>query len=368
MTKRALYLAGGGARGAYQAGILKGIGEIIDAKTLPFNMLSGVSVGSINAIILAEQAADFKAGIEKLEFLWQNLSCDQIFKSSNYALGRSVLRNLGHLLIKQRQAGCLLDTDPLRDLMRKEINFRLIEKNIVEQHLEVMEVIAHCYESQQTISFYRHQGPYFKDWRYPRHVSQETTIQMEHILASSALPLFFPSVKINGLHYGDGSIGLVSPLRGAIRFQMDKILILGLRQFSFVEAVPLQHDDLGFAYILGGMLNGLFLDNLDRDIEMVNRMNEISRLLSLWKKRRSPWRPIDTLYLRPSLDMASLAQNQYQAMPGLLRLLLNLMGAKQNSGDLLSFLLFEKEFTSELIQLGYKDALNASKEIERFFA
>ena len=191
---------------------------------------------------------------------------------------------------------------------------------------------------------------------------------MEHILASSALPLFFPTVTIDGLHYGDGSMGLISPLRGAIRLNVDKILILGTRPLpTFAEPEKLRNRDIGFAHILGNMLNGLFLDNLDRDIETVNRMNDIARLLSIWKKRHSPWRPIETMHLRPSMDVSKIAQEKYLAMPTLLRFLLNALGAQSHSGDLLSFLLFETEFTSELIELGYNDTLANSAAVTAFF-
>lgn len=369
MARKALYLAGGGARGAYQAGVLKAIGHILQVKEIPFQVISGVSVGSINAAILAENAHDFPAGVEKLESIWSEIRCQQIFNASNYQLSKSVLRNLSHLIIKQRQSGHLLDTTPLRDFITNTIDFDLIEANFLNAHLEAMEVISHCYESEQTISFYRHNTSHFEDWYFPRHISQPATIRMEHVLASSALPLFFPSVSIDGFHYGDGSMGLVSPLRGAIRFQVEKILILGTRQIPiFQNADQLRNGEIGFAHILGGMLNGIFLDNLDRDIEMVSRMNEIARLLSMWKKRRSSWRPVETLHLRPSTSIATMAQAQYNSMPALLRFLLNILGAKHHSGDLLSFLLFEQEFTRELIELGYKDTLAAAEQVNQFFA
>lgn len=367
MVKKALYLAGGGARGAYQAGVLKAIGHILQTKTLPFDLVSGVSVGSVNAAVLAENANDFPAGLEKLEAIWGEIHCQQIYKASNYELSKSVMRNLSTLIIKQRQSGHLLDTTPLRQFLEESIDFTRIEQNIQEGYLDTFEVLSACYETHQTISFYAHNHSEFEDWNYPRHSSQRAVINAQHILASSALPLFFPPVSLNGFHYGDGSIGLVAPLRGAIRFQVDRILILGTRELpEFTDPETLRNGEIAFAHILGNMMNGLFLDNLDRDIEMVNRMNEIATLLSMWKKRRSPWRPISTLHLRPSRAMASVAQSHYTSMPVLLRFLLNIMGARSHSGDLLSFLLFEKEFTRELLELGYQDTIAASAEVSAF--
>ena len=164
-------------------------------------------------------------------------------------------------------------------------------------------------------------------------------------------------------------MGLIAPLRGAIRFDVDKIMILGTRELpEFSQPKSDSGSEIPFAHILGNMLNGLFLDNLDRDIEMVNRMNDISTLLSIWKKHRSPWRPIQTLHLLPSRSMSSVAQEHYKTMPALLRYLLNVLGAKNKSGELLSFLLFEKEYTRELLSLGYQDTIEVAEKIESFFA
>lgn len=367
MTKIALYLAGGGARGAYQAGALKAIYEILQVERLPFSMVSGVSVGSVNAAILAQHADDFSLAVKTLEKLWCNLHCEQIFNTSNFELGKSVVRNFSHLFVKHHSSDYLLDTTPLRDFIDTNVNFKKIHKNIGENRLETIEVIANCYETQQTVSFYMHHNPEFEDWILPRHVSQRTLINDSHIIASAALPLFFPTVKIDARHYGDGGIGLMSPLRGALRFNVERIVTIGTRQTPTITNSPYEDGDIGFAQVLGNMLNGLFLDNLDRDIETVNRMNDIARLLSIWKKRRSPWRPVDTLYLRPSISMAEIAQKQYNTMPGLLRMLLNLFGAKHHSGDLLSFLLFEKEFTQQLMEQGYIDTLAEIKAIEAIF-
>ncbi|MBI2786819.1 MAG: patatin-like phospholipase family protein [Legionella longbeachae] len=369
VSKKALYLAGGGARGAYQAGVLKAIGHILQVKTLPFDMVSGVSVGSINAAVLAEHADDFPAALDKLETFWGEIHCQQVYKASNVALSKSVLRNMSTMMIKQRQAAHLLDTTPLKQMIEEELDFTRIAQNIKNGMLKTLEIISNCYETRQTISFYEHNNPEFTDWNYPRHSSKRICIQPEHILASSALPLFFPTVQLDGFHYGDGSVGLAAPLRGAIRFEVDKILILGTRALpTFVEQENKRnHDDIPFSHIFGNMLNAIFLDNLDRDIEMVNRMNEIAMLLSMWKKRRSPWRPISTLHLRPSKDLAPMAQAHFKALPTLLRYLLNILGEKKHSGDLLSFVLFERDFTRELIELGFQDTINNAKEVTAFF-
>ncbi len=190
MPETALYLAGGGARGAYQVGVLKALHQIFQPKKSPFSMISGVSIGSVNAAILAENADDFGLGVEKLEALWQNIHCQQVYNASNYALSKSVLRNLSRFMFKPRNSGYLLDTTPLQLFFQDHINFDKIHQNIEQSILKTFEVISNCYETQQTISFYEHHAPNFDDWSYPRHTSQRTTLRAEHILSSSALPLF----------------------------------------------------------------------------------------------------------------------------------------------------------------------------------
>lgn len=368
MPKIALYLAGGGARGAYQIGVLKAISQILPTKATPFSHISGVSVGSINASILAQYADDFHSGVEKLIELWQNIHCENVFYAKNYDLSTSILRNLSHFFMRGPRPTHLLETSPLTEFLTTHIDFKRIKENIENNVLDTLEIITHCYETQQTISFYQHNRADFEDWHYPRHISRAATITMDHVLASSSLPLFFPPINIHGMHYGDGSMGLVSPLRGTVRFKVDKTLIIGTRQIHSVDDIEkLKSRDISFAHVLGSMLNGLFLDNLDRDVELVNRMNEIAHQLSVWKKHSSPWRPVETLHLRPSIDIAKIAQADYHSMPKLLRFFLNVLGAQSHSGDLLSFLLFESTFTQDLINLGYHDTMQSADQVVQFF-
>lgn len=369
MTKIALYLAGGGARGAYQAGALKAISTILDSKKLPFDMLSGASIGSVNAAVLAEYALDFSAGTDKLHELWSNISCTNVFKTSNYALSKSFMANMTSMVIKQRLLGHILDTTPLRDFINKSINFAVIEQAIKNQHVKTIEILSNCYETQKTISFYQHHAENFADWNYPLHSSQRVNLQVEYFLASTSLPLFFPPAKIDGFHYGDGHIALEAPLRGAIYCQADKILVIGTQRLPGLDdSEKLRGGDIDFSRVLGGLVNGVFLDNITRDIEMVNNMNNMAHMLSArGEQQHSLWRPIQTLHLRPSVEIGAMAQSQYNHLPILLRLLLNFLGAKRHSGDLLSFLLFEKEFTRDLIKQGFDDTMAAQESIVTFF-
>jgi NTE family protein len=367
MSKKALYFAGGGARGAYQVGVLKAIAHIIEPKKIPVEILSSVSVGTINAVMLASHADDFPLAVKKLEKLWGNLHCSDIYKANNLAMLKSVMRNMAFLIFKQIKSSYLLDSEPLQNLIKTNGDFKSIARHVDDKTLEIFEVIANCYDEHKTYSFYDTALEEVNEWKHPRHACHKTIIEAEHIMASSALPLFFPAIKLKDGFFGDGSMRLISPLRGCVHFKAEKILVLGTRQKADIIAKDTIPDGVGFSQILGNMLNAIFIDNLDRDIELIDRMNTVARLLSRWKKRRSPWRPIDILYLRPKIDIAQTAKNHHKSLPFVLRYLLNFLGARNKAGDLLSFLLFEKAFCSELIELGYTETLSFEQELIDFF-
>ena len=367
MAGTALYLSGGGARGAYQVGVLKAVAEITKAKKVPFDIISSVSVGSINAIALAEHINDFPLAIKTLENFWRHLHTNAVFKASNWSLIKSVFSNLLYFMVKRKKPSYLLNSLPLRHLISNNADFEKIQANIEQGLFQALEMTSNCYDLHKSISFYQHFDKEFEDWNLPKHVSRRTEIACEHVLAACAIPLFFPSIKIDGLFYGDGSLRLISPLRACIKFNADKIFVCGGRQLTdeSIERSPIEA--IGFSHILGNMMNSLFMDNLDRDIELVEHMNAIAELLSRWKMRRSPWRPIDVCYMHPHFDVAVVADAHYNDMPYLLRFLLNSMGAKQQSGDLLSFLLFEGDFCGELLDLAYQETMDREEQVIDFF-
>lgn len=366
MSKIGLYLAGGGARGAYQAGVIKAIYQILKTPSVPFEMITGVSAGSGNACILAQNADNFKRATQELEDFWCNIKSHHMYNANNLDITKSVLRNMGIMFNESNKSGYLLDNEPVREFLKQKINFKKISKNIENKKLKMLEIICTCYNSQINFSFCQHNDPDFTHWQHYKHISVTENINLDHVVASGSLPLFVAPVTINDNFYGDGSMGLIAPLRGLVHTKAEKILIISNRHAMNIEnSAHLTH--IGFSQILGTMLNSLFQDNLDRDIEIVNHLNEISDMVSMWNKRHSPWKDIRTLHLRPNNDIAKLALKHHQCLPNGLKALLGMFGGNQQSGDLMSFLLFEPPFTQEIFQLGYDTTLEISEDVLDFF-
>ncbi len=365
MTK-ALYLSGGGARGAYQVGVLKGMQEIMQfSGALPVDILSCVSAGSLNGAVLASHADDFPKAVKKLEQLWLNLKCSDVFQDSNWAISKSLTRNMLSVLMARSVKGYLFDTAPLLDFLNKNIDFTSINQKILSGQLKAFEVATNCYDLSETVSFFNSQNPFIA-WRRVRHISYRTDIKAEHILASSAIPLFFPAVQIDALHYGDGTMRLSAPLRGAIKLGAENIFIISTRARAHPHELigTRLEEDVTFGTILGSMMNALFLDNLDRDLEMLGNLNQ--RLKS-GKITSSHWQYLNTLHISPSADLGSYAQEYDKNVAFLLRFLMRFLGSPEQSGDFLSFLLFDGEYAAKLIDIGYNDALQQAGDIQKFF-
>jgi NTE family protein len=367
--KKAIYLSGGGARTAYQAGVLKGIQTILNVTRLPVEILSSVSAGSINASYLAMNVERFDLAVEGLAKLWSSLSSDKIYKVSHYSLIKSIIRNAASFIshYQPKEGGHFLDTTPLKQFLDTHLDFKQINKNIDSGLLD-FEVTASCYDTAETTSFIN-SSKNSACWQRVRHRSRMNSLSCDHILASSAIPLFFPSVSIDGLHYGDGGLRLASPLRASIKLGADNILVIGTRilppQKPCINQTNITH--ISFAKMLGNMLNALFLDNLDRDIELITKINKTVALLPKETRHHTKWKHINVFSIRPSIDIGEIAKEKYNSMPFFLRYLMGTFGSKAQSGDFLSFLLFESEFSNALLELGYNDALTNKEQILTFF-
>lgn len=367
MTK-ALYLSGGGARGAYQVGVLKGIQEIMQfSSKIPVDILSCVSAGALNGAMLAMHADDFGKGVSELESMWLNLKCSKVFKDSNWAIFKAMSRHILSFIFAYSPKGYVFDTSPLAELLKQKIDFKRLNQMIVSEQLTAFEVATNCYDLAETVSFFNSKNP-FVSWRRVRHISYRTELAVEHILASSAIPLFFPAVKIGVLHYGDGTMRLSTPLRGTIKLGADNIFIIGTRAHAspheLVSPSTEGDKDIAFGKILGSMMNALFLDNLDRDLEMLENLNQ--RLKS-GKITSNHWKYLNTTHIRPSVDLGSYAKDYSKNVAMLLRFMMASLGGSEESSDFLSFLLFDGEYAAKLIDIGYKDALAQVEDIQAFF-
>jgi len=315
-------------------------------------------------------ASDFKFAVSKLVDLWSSLRCSNIFKTSNFSLIASVIRNLSSMMFHYKTKGgsYLLDTAPLKTLLDTHSDFKKINANIEQGLLSAFEVAATCYDLSENTSFFKSTTS-MPCWKRTRHSACSTDINCQHILASAAIPLFFPAIKIDPWHYGDGGTRLTAPLRASIKLGADRIFVIGTRKKPSEEtAIPTaSSDDISFAKVLGNMLNAIFSDNLDRDIELLTKINYSLQFISSEKQTESKWKPIHVLYITPSVDLAELTQGKEKTLPILLRYLMGAFGSKEQSRDLLSFLLFESDYCKTLIDIGYQDAIAQKNDIKDFF-
>jgi len=378
MANVGLVLGGGGARAAYQVGVLRALREIVGPGPSPFDVLTGLSAGAVNCAALAAGVADFNATVEQLTRTWLSVTPDAVYRTdvtSLTALGVRWLKDLttGGVLGAGRSRS-LLDTRPLRELVAREIDLSGLADHFASGALRAVAFSATNYLTGTTVTFF--DGvPALSPWARHNRISERATLTIDHVLASTAIPVFFPPVHVDGRMFGDGGIRMTSPLSPAIHLGADKILAIGIRYFRSTEQVlalnaASQADGVTIAQIGGVLLNALFLDSLDNDLDRLKRINRTLSLIPEELRGRHPdgLRAIPALVLRPSRDLGRLAADQYARFPRMLRHLLRGIGAAGDSGwDLVSYLAFQPAYIERLIELGYTDALARRAEIEAFF-
>jgi len=362
-----LVLPGGGARNAYQVGVLRAISEMLPEDVdNPFPVITGTSSGAVNAAVLATMAKDYHEAVIQLELVWANLNVGNIFYAGPLTALKSGLRWLltlitagGFGFITPRS---VLDNKPLRKLLEKRLHLDRIQKAIDDGDLRAIGISASSYQSGHSICYYQGTDE-ITPWKRSQRYGLYRELRVDHLMASTAIPLIFPAVKINGEYHGDGTMRESAPLSPALHLGANRLLIIGVQDSADDET---GHEYPSVGQISGYVLDTLFMDSLNADIE---RMNRINLTIAKTKENRvevddTTLRPIEFLVISPSVDLKDLVEKHVKSAPASVRSLLRGMGALNREGrPLISYLLFESGFCQELIELGYRDGLKNRDEI-----
>lgn len=366
----AIVLPGGAARGAYQVGALQAIADIVPGNRNPFPIIMGASVGAINAAVLASNAMRFSTGVAQLARFWRGIHTSKVYSTDflkialsglHWVTAMTPLANLG-----VTHPRYLLDNKPLIELLSQSIDFAGIDAAIATKALHAVGVTASSYNGARATTFFQG-APGIEPWERVRRQGVPTRIGVTHLMASVALPLVFEAQRIGPEYFGDGSLRLVSPLSPAIHAGAERILVIGTRDRHPAPS-PVSED---VAYpspgiILGYMLDTVFMDNVDADVERAQRVNQTLSLIPAEERNRTPLKPVSILTLMPSRDVREIAGEHAREMPWTVRMLLHRLGVWGDDWRLVSYLLFEAGYCSALMDLGYRDAFARRDEILAF--
>ncbi|MBL8862511.1 MAG: patatin-like phospholipase family protein [Planctomycetes bacterium] len=370
----ALVLSGGGARAAYQVGVLRGISRRFPDLAPP--ILTGVSAGAINAAFLAAHTEPFHAKVDLLRQMWRDLRTDDVFRVDSASLARNVartgLRLVSGGLIRAPRSSALVDTSPLRELLLRSMaapdgSLSGIDANLARGTLRSVAITASCYTTGRSVTWF--QGGEPRLWDRDHRVGEHAVLTVDHVLASASLPLFFPAVQVGGRWYGDGGIRLTAPLSPAIHLGASRILAISTRS----PLAPVTADGESAApypppaQVAGTLMNAVFLDSFDADALSARRVND---LLQAWPpEQRGELRPLDLFVMRPSRDLGRLADEFEPRLPSAFRFMTRGWGTKEaRSNDFLSMVMFQPDYIAGLIAIGEADVSARSEALSAFLA
>ncbi len=366
----ALMLPGGGARGAYQVGAVRALWELAGGQSNPFPVMVGASAGAINAGVLASHAHEFGHGLQRLEHFWSQMACHHIYRTDWVSVLRSAGHWLGSMLLGRLGfpgPESLLDTEPLRHLLDRETRLGGIARAIESGALDALAVTASGYTSSRAVTFFQAASGW-PGWSRGRRLGRQGTIQVDHLMASAALPLLFPAIQVGNEFYGDGGLRQTAPLSPAIHLGADRILVVTTRDEHPDPEPQVQTERPSTGEIAGHMLDIVFMDNLQADLDRLQRVNHTVSLIDPARRHLSDLRAIDTLVIRPSRDVRHIADEFMDRVPASVKVLLAGMGAWRKGTRLPSYLLFESEYCQSLMELGYQDAMDQRAGVERMFS
>lgn len=379
--KLALVLPGGGARSAYQVGALLAVNELLEKHTgesLNPKIICGISGGAINGSFLASRITDFPTALSELWNTWNSIEVKDIFDTSSGRLTSTALKLILQLsaggLVRQVREPHLLSTEPLKDFLAQKINFDDIRKHIAAKALDGLAVTLTNYGTGSAVTFFDG-SPEIQPWMRSHRLGRRVRIRLKHVLASSAIPILFPPIRIGGAYYGDGALRMPAPLSPALHLGAERILAVGMRyhrtaQETYKLNASVRMKSIRLAEISGAVLNSLFLDALDTDLERMNRINQTLSLLSeeIQKKHPEKLRIVPVLAIRPSRDLGQMAISELKHFSWILRHLMRGLGASNHGGsDFVSYLAFECSYTSRLLLLGYNDVIDDKNRILSWF-
>lgn len=371
--KIGLILSGGGARAAYQVGVLKAIAEFMPRRAhSPFQVICGTSAGALNAVTLAVNARQFRKGVKYLLGIWNNAQVKNIYRSDVLGVFANSVRWLAGLAlsvlgINRMNRVSLLDNSPLTIFLEETLPCEQIQESIDAGALHALSVTASGYGSGYSVTFYQGVAG-IQPWKRTRRLGMEAAIGIEHLLASSAIPFIFPAIHINREYFGDGSMRQIAPISSALHLGADKVMLIGAWHADDEEVRRSKTESYPtLAQIAGHALDSIFLDSLEVDLERVQHINETVQLIPEELRAATDMRHIEVLVITPSQPLEKIAERHIAQLPWTIRLLLRSVGVMQRSGaNLVSYLLFDKHFCRALIDLGYQDAVNRRDEIVKF--